>query len=88
MMSWLSSDTHSYVACDAPGCTAAIGHHPYRAADALARAWVNIVGPLWICPPCDVAPRCRACDGITRAEGVRLCDRCERDGQGVIGGAQ
>ena len=50
-MSWLSSDTHSYVACD-------------------------------------VAPRCRACDGITRAEGVRLCDRCERDGQGVIGGAQ
>ena len=36
-MSWLSSDTHSYVACDAPGCTAAIGHHPYRADDDIDR---------------------------------------------------
>lgn len=57
------------------------------AADALSRGWVNVCGPLWICPPCDVAPRCRVCDGITRAEGVRLCDRCERDGQGVTSGA-
>lgn len=55
------------------------GDEAHDAADALARAWVNVIGPLWICPPCDVAPRCRVCDGITRTEGVRLCDRCERD---------
>ena len=52
------------------------GDEAHSAAGAAALGWVNIIGPLWICPPCDVAPRCRVCDGITRAEGVRLCDRC------------
>jgi len=51
------------------------GDEAHNAAGALALGWVNIVGPLWICPPCDVAPRCRVCDGIAVGEG-RLCARC------------
>lgn len=51
------------------------GDEAHDAADALARAWVPIGALLWLCPPCDAAPRCRGCDAIAPAEG-RLCARC------------
>ena len=36
-MSWLSSETHSFVACDHPGCIATVGHREYMAGDEVDR---------------------------------------------------
>lgn len=30
----------------------------------------------WVCPTCETAPRCRACDAITARPGERLCGNC------------
>lgn len=56
------------------------GDSASRASNARARGWVHISGLLWICEPCDLAPRCRMCDAIATDATARLCVACAKAG--------